>query len=218
MFKGIEGRSPAMLADEVRRGGRFVFYQYCFSVLVMSFRRPSPIIYIPPGQSRVTPGLLWSGISFLVGWWGFPWGFIWTPMVIYRNLVGGTDVTAEALADLGIDLSETAAAAAPAPVQAGYIQFLSGPLSGQAFSVPAEGFYIGQEPGGLVLAHPHVASRHCWIGLDSSGQVTVMDMGSQSGTYVVRAGTSTLVQQAGLQPGDQVFLGGQGGPVFQYQR
>jgi len=220
VFRGIEGRSPAQLADEVRRGGRFVFYQYCFSVLIMSFKRASPIYYIAPGQSQVTPGLLWSGLSFLVGWWGFPWGFVWTPMVIYKNFMGGTDVTMEALSDLGIDLAAPAADTAPvqAPPTTGYIQFLSGPLAGQAFTVPATGVYIGQAPGGLVLADPLVAPQHCWVGLDQAGQPTLVDMGSQTGTYVVNATASTRVQQVVLRPGDQVYLGGQGGPVFQFNR
>lgn len=216
-FKGIEGRPPEVLADEVRRGGKFVFYQYCFSVLIMSFKRPSPIYYIPPGQSVVTPGLLWSAISLFVGWWGFPWGFIWTPTVIFKNFMGGTDVTAEALEDLGIDLSAPAAMAPPAT---GYIQFLAGPLTGQAFAVPAEGMYLGQAPGSGVLAVPGplVAPQHCWIGPDASGAVVLVDVGSQTGTFVVNATSSTQVQQVALQPGDQVYLGGQGGPVFQFYR
>lgn len=28
------------------------------------------------------------GLSLLVGWWGFPWGLIFTPVQITRNLVG----------------------------------------------------------------------------------------------------------------------------------
>ncbi|HYF93410.1 MAG TPA: FHA domain-containing protein [Symbiobacteriaceae bacterium] len=217
MFKGTEGRSLEVLADEVRRGGRFVFYQYCFSVLIMSFKRPSPIYYIPPGQSALTQGLLWSAISFFVGWWGFPWGFIWTPMVIFKNFMGGTDVTPEALSDLGIDLSAPAVAA-PAPATLGFIQFLTGPLAGQAFSVPEGGMYIGSAPaqGALTVQDPVVAPQHCWIGPDASGATVLIDTGSLTGTFVVNATASTQVQQVVLQPGDQVFLGGQGGPVFQF--
>jgi hypothetical protein len=36
----------------------------------------------------------------LLGWWGFPWGFIYTPQVIAKNLQGGVDVTANVLASL----------------------------------------------------------------------------------------------------------------------
>jgi hypothetical protein len=28
-------------------------------------------------------------VTFIFGWWGFPWGFIFTPQAIYRNLRGG---------------------------------------------------------------------------------------------------------------------------------
>ncbi|HWI66619.1 MAG TPA: FHA domain-containing protein [Symbiobacteriaceae bacterium] len=215
-IKGLEGRTVGVLEEELRRGGRFVFYQYCFSVLIMSFKRPSPIYYIPPGQSTVTPGLLWSAISFVVGWWGFPWGFIWTPWVIFKNFAGGTDVTRETSEALGLYPQ-----AAVAKVETGYIQFLSGPLSGQAFSIPAGGMYIGQasEPGTLAIADPLVSSRHCWIGPDQTGATVIMDAGSHNGTWVVNATASTQVtQQVMLQPSDQVYLGGQGGPVFQFNR
>jgi hypothetical protein len=41
----------------------------------------------------VTKGLPWCGVSLVLGWWGLPWGLIWTPMAIYKNLTGGIDVT-----------------------------------------------------------------------------------------------------------------------------
>lgn len=34
--------------------------------------------------------------SFLFGWWGFPWGFIYTPVQVIRNIIGmlkGSDET-----------------------------------------------------------------------------------------------------------------------------
>jgi len=40
----------------------------------------------------------WRLISLLVGWWGFPWGLIYTPMTLIQNLGGGKDVTREVLA------------------------------------------------------------------------------------------------------------------------
>jgi len=29
-----------------------------------------------------------AGFSLVLGWWGFPWGFLATPIQIGRNLVG----------------------------------------------------------------------------------------------------------------------------------
>jgi pSer/pThr/pTyr-binding forkhead associated (FHA) protein len=80
--------------------------------------------------------------------------------------------------------------------------------------------YIGQAaaPGALTIPDPLVAPQHCWVGPDATGATVIVDMGSQTGTWVVNATASTQVQQQALQPGDQVYLGGQGGPVFQYNR
>ena len=36
-------------------------------------------------------------ISLVFGWWGFPWGFIYTPMALYTNLKGGKDITKDIL-------------------------------------------------------------------------------------------------------------------------
>ena len=33
-------------------------------------------------------------VSLVFGWWGFPFGLIYTPMALITNLSGGRDVTA----------------------------------------------------------------------------------------------------------------------------
>src|SRR6266850_2529553 len=91
---GTEGMSAAELQQAVGQGGRFVFYQYAFSVLVMSFKRSSPIMFLPSGQSSFRAQAPYSAISFFFGWWGIPWGPIWTITTLGSNLNGGTDVTA----------------------------------------------------------------------------------------------------------------------------
>jgi hypothetical protein len=85
----------AQLEDEVKRGGRFVVYEYCISILVMTFTRSSGIHYVPPGKSAVVRGLGFTTISLLLGWWGIPWGLIRTPMALATNLGGGKKVTSE---------------------------------------------------------------------------------------------------------------------------
>jgi len=46
---GIEGMSPDQIVFEIDRGGKFVFYRYCISVLILTFRRSSDIYFIPSG-------------------------------------------------------------------------------------------------------------------------------------------------------------------------
>lgn len=93
MIKGTEGLSEAEIVEEVRRGGRFVIYLYCISIVVMSFRRASDVQFVRAGRSRIVPGLGWTLMTVLLGWWGVPWGPIFSVQSIYRNLAGGRDVT-----------------------------------------------------------------------------------------------------------------------------
>ena len=57
-IQGIEGMSPDEIRFEVQRGAKFVFFYYAVSVLVMSFRRASPVYFIPAGQKAHGKGLL----------------------------------------------------------------------------------------------------------------------------------------------------------------
>jgi hypothetical protein len=36
-----------------------------------------------------TTAIVYTLISALFGWWGIPWGVIYTPQAIYRNFCGG---------------------------------------------------------------------------------------------------------------------------------
>jgi hypothetical protein len=83
----------AEIEQQVDAGGRFVVYEYCVSFVILSTRRSSEIHYIPPGTSVLVPGLGYTLRSLLLGWWGIPWGPIWTVWVSIVNLRGGRDVT-----------------------------------------------------------------------------------------------------------------------------
>ena len=52
---------------------------------------------LPPREQRhggsVGKGLGYSLCSFLLGWWGIPWGPIYTISSIFTNFRGGRDVT-----------------------------------------------------------------------------------------------------------------------------
>jgi len=94
---GIDGMTVQQVQEAVASGGRFVVYQYCFSVLVMSFKRSSDIHFLRPGESAARKGASYIATSLLAGWWGIPWGPIWTLATVFKNLGGGVDVTRQVL-------------------------------------------------------------------------------------------------------------------------
>jgi hypothetical protein len=111
--KGIEGLTPDQLRAEVARGGRFVYFPFCISVVVMTFRRSSDIYFVRAGESTLGRAVPFALTSLLLGWWGIPWGLIWTPASLFTTLSGGKDVTREVAARLG---AGPVAAPVPQPV------------------------------------------------------------------------------------------------------
>jgi hypothetical protein len=112
---GLDGLTPAQVEAEVQRGGKFVYYSYVVSILVLTFRRNSDVHFVRSHESAVVKGLpytllkiadfhaeLWPKamrtlLTLVAGWWGFPWGLIRTPIAIVSNLSGGTDVTRQVM-------------------------------------------------------------------------------------------------------------------------
>ena len=130
---GLQGLDdPHSIRSEIERGGRFVLFTYCISVIFMTFKRSSDLHFIRPGESAVLRGLPFSLISFFLGWWGFPWGFIYTIEALVKNFGGGTDVTALVLADL----ERANPSSAPALTPSGALPPAL-PLRGDAPSAPA---------------------------------------------------------------------------------
>ncbi len=97
---GTEGMDAPTVRQEVERGARFVLYTYCISLVVVTLKRPSNISFLRPGQSPVIKGLPFVLVSLLLGWWGFPWGPIYTVQCLVNDLLGGKDVTNDILASL----------------------------------------------------------------------------------------------------------------------
>lgn len=90
---GMDGLSTAQVQDELRRGGRFVVFEYCVSFFVTTLRRSSDVYFIRAGQGTFGLSLGYTLLSLFLGWWGIPWGFIYTPRCLATNLLGGKDVT-----------------------------------------------------------------------------------------------------------------------------
>lgn len=103
---GVEGMGNLELRTEIQRGGRFVMFQYVISILIMTFKRSSNIYFVKADESAVLKGLPFTLLSLVVGWWGIPWGIIYTIQALITNLGGGKDVTAaEVLTSIGIAAS-----------------------------------------------------------------------------------------------------------------
>jgi hypothetical protein len=107
-IRGIEGMKHGELDFEIQRGAKFVLYQYCISIVILTFRRPSDIYFLRQGENALAKGLPFTLLSLVAGWWGIPWGPIYTIQSIYNNSRGGKDVTQSVLTSLR-------AQAAPAP-------------------------------------------------------------------------------------------------------
>jgi hypothetical protein len=105
----LDQMSPEQLRFELQRGAKFVQYQYCISILVMTFKRFSKSTYIAPEESATIKGLGFTLLTLVAGWWGIPWGPIWTIEALWVNLRGGKDLTPEIAARLGVATATAAA-------------------------------------------------------------------------------------------------------------
>jgi hypothetical protein len=82
-------------------------FTYALSALVISLRR-SASSGIFCRSCRRKEGIKWSLLTSVVGWWGVPWGPIFSIQSIVRNLKGGTQnaqLNAEVLKSTGQTLA-----------------------------------------------------------------------------------------------------------------
>lgn len=100
-IKGIEGLTVGDVQDQVRQGAKFIVFGYCMSFLIVTLRRSSEVQFVRAGESVFLAGLPYTLLSLFLGWWGFPFGLIYTPIVVIQNLVGGKDVTQQVMGTFG---------------------------------------------------------------------------------------------------------------------
>ena len=96
-IKNITGLTAADLQQQVSNGGRFVYFSYTISLIVVTFRDTSGVYLIRSGENTVGKSFLFTIVSLLTGWWGIPWGPKFTMQAIRTNLRGGKDVTDEVM-------------------------------------------------------------------------------------------------------------------------
>ncbi|MCB9682205.1 MAG: hypothetical protein H6733_12130 [Alphaproteobacteria bacterium] len=100
-IKGIEGMTQAQLDEEIDKGARFILFEYTISILIMTFKRPSSIYFVRAGESRHKHGVKYGLITLFFGWWGIPWGPIYSIGSLLNVANGGKDVTNEVLNSAG---------------------------------------------------------------------------------------------------------------------
>src|SRR5688500_719288 len=101
-FADAETLTDEQFSVAIANGGRFVIYAYCISLVFVSFRQSSAVHLLRPHETGVWKGIPYTLLSLVAGWWGLPFGPIFTVMSIYRNSVGGLDVTDEVLGSLDL--------------------------------------------------------------------------------------------------------------------
>lgn len=99
-IKNIEGLSVDDINRELNNGAKFVVFQYCISIIVMTFKRGSSVYFIRPGESSLKYGIGFTLLTLVLGWWGVPWGPIYSLGALYTNITGGSDVTGDVLSTL----------------------------------------------------------------------------------------------------------------------
>lgn len=95
-IKGLENLTNEEINRQLELGGKFVVFPYAISILVMTFKRSSDIYFLKSNESAIKYGYKYLLISLFVGWWGIPWGPIYTIQSIIKAFMG-TDVTKELL-------------------------------------------------------------------------------------------------------------------------
>ena len=105
------------MVEEVMSGCRFVTHPYVVSLLIISLNRTLGGIQVI-GRGPWPLGNLFGAtlISLIFGWWGFPWGILWTPIALYHLWRGGRDCTEAFLIEaVGHADARRVLAAAPKP-------------------------------------------------------------------------------------------------------
>ncbi len=99
-IRNIEGLSTDQINRELQKGAKFVVFQYCISIIIMTFKRSSDVYFVRAGESTIKNSIGLSLLTFFLGWWGIPWGPIYTIGALYNNFKGGKDITEEILSSI----------------------------------------------------------------------------------------------------------------------
>ena len=97
---GLDNLTVEEVNQELANGAKFVVFLYCFSLAIITFKRSSNIYFIKAGEGTLKKSIKFTLISLFVGWWGIPWGIIYTIEALITNLQGGRDMTSQIMSAL----------------------------------------------------------------------------------------------------------------------
>jgi hypothetical protein len=99
-IKNIDGLSVSQIRNMVQQGGKFVVFPYTVSCILMTLKRSSDIYFIKANENTFKYSYGFVFLNLIVGWWGIPWGPIYTIGSAYHHVVGGKDLTQAVLSHL----------------------------------------------------------------------------------------------------------------------
>ena len=103
MKLNVQNLTVDEINDELNKGGKFVTFTWTVSIVVMTFKRPSnTIFFLKHDDYAIKFGWPYLLLSLVLGWWGIPWGPIYTIQAMYHSFTG-VDVTQEVLDSLKDD-------------------------------------------------------------------------------------------------------------------
>jgi hypothetical protein len=86
------------LVSLVMEGTRFITIPYAFSIIILSFRRSMGSVHqVDSVNWPISQVILAAVITTLFGWWGIPFGVIWSILSLFYLWSGGRDSTREIL-------------------------------------------------------------------------------------------------------------------------
>lgn len=101
-ISGVKGLAIEDIFSEVNEGARFTLFYECFSLIIYSKKFPSNIYFIRQGEKNIQYHKGHSLRTLFFGWWGIPWGIIWTISCLKTNFDGGIDMTKTVLEALEV--------------------------------------------------------------------------------------------------------------------
>jgi hypothetical protein len=88
-----KGYTIQQIKNVIQDGGKFITYGYCISLFAFTLRLTSSSYLITSNEDIRKYKGKYNIISFILGWWGLPYGPIYTIDMIKMNNKGGADVT-----------------------------------------------------------------------------------------------------------------------------